>query len=102
APAGAVGVEGLGLDAVLDEVPARRARHLDGAGRRDVIGGDRDAEDAQHPGAVDVLHGLRLGGHVHEVGGLADVGGVRVPGVGVTLGDVEAVPVLVAPEDVGV
>src|ERR1700760_924690 len=44
-----------------------RAVRLDGAGRRDVVGGHRVAQLGQHPRADDVGDGLGLGGHPVEV-----------------------------------
>ena len=96
AAAGAVAVEVGGLDAVVGEVLAGRAVELDGAGGRDVVGGDGVAEDGEDAGAVDVFDGRGCGGHAVEVGGFADVGGVRLPAVGVAGGELEVLPVLVA------
>ena len=48
----AVGVEVRRLDAVRDQVLAGRAVGLDGAGGRDVIGGDAVAQHGQHPRAA--------------------------------------------------
>ena len=42
------------------------------------------------------FHGSGRGGHAVEVGGLADVGGVGLPAVGVAGGEGEVLPVLVA------
>ena len=54
AAARAVGVEVEDVDAVLDQVLARRALHLDRAGRRDVVGGDAVAQDRQDAGPADL------------------------------------------------
>ncbi len=54
AAARAVGIEIRGRDAVRLQVLAGRAVRLDGAGGRDVVGGDRVAEHREHPRAVDV------------------------------------------------
>ncbi len=59
-------------------------------------------EQAQHPRALHVHHRRRLGRHVLEVGGQADVGRLRIPGVGGPFRHVETVPVRVAREHVGV
>ncbi len=102
AAAAAVGVEVLRLDAVVHEVLRRGAVLGDGAGGRDVVGGDAVAHEGQHPGAVDVLHRRRLAAHVDEVRRLLDVGAVVLPGEPVALGHRQLLPPLVALEHAGV
>ncbi len=87
AAAGAVGVEVGRGDAVLGEVLAGGTVQLDGAGGGDVVGGDGVAEDGEAAGAADVCDCGGGGGHAVEVGGLADVGGVGLPAVGVARGE---------------
>jgi hypothetical protein len=67
-----------------------------------VVGGHRVTQLGQHARSGDV--GDRSGRHTHalEVRRLADVGRVLVPGEGVALGGLQALPALVAGEDVGV
>ncbi len=89
APAGAVGVEVLRVDPVLDEIATGRRVPLDGAGGRDVVGGHRVAQQRQHPGADDVRARRRRRRDPLEVRGVADVGRVGGPGEG--LGDLAPV-----------
>ncbi len=100
APARAVGVEVTTLHTVLGEVLAGRGVGLDGAGRGDVVGGDRVAQLGQDACAGDVLDRRGLHGHALEVRGLAHVGGLRVPLEGVAGRDRERLPLGVAREDV--
>ena len=72
-------LKSLLVDAVFGEVLAGGRVGLDGAGRRDVVGGDRVAELGQHPGAGDVGDRRRRGRHALEVRGLAHVRGVARP-----------------------
>ena len=67
AAARAVRVEVLALDAVLDEVLARRRVRADRARGRHVVGRHRVAEQDEAARAVDVLDRLRLARHVVEV-----------------------------------
>ena len=100
--AGAVGVE-VGLrHLAFTQVFASRRGQLDGAGRADVVGGDRVAEHAEDTGLDDV--GDRLGLHAHalEIGRVLNIGGADVPGVGLAAGHLDALPGLVALEHVGV
>ena len=96
AAARAVGVEVGRLDAVLGEVFSGGAVGLDGAGGRDVVGGDGVAENGEHARAGDVGDGRGRHGHAVEVGRLADVGRVRLPLVDVAGGEAEALPAGVA------
>ena len=102
ATAGTIRVEVLRLDAAVGQVPAGGAVGLERAGRRDVVGGHRIAEQRQHTGAVDVAHRLGVRAHAVEEGLPAHVGGGLVPGEQVALGHVEAAPALVAVEHGGV
>ena len=99
---GAVRVEVLALDAVLDEVAPRRAVRLDRAGGRDVVGGDAVADHDQAAGAGDVLDRAGLRRHALEVRRQAHVRRVGIPREEIALGNGQRRPVLVAGEDVGV
>src|SRR5579875_2606743 len=102
AAAGAVGVEVAALDAVLGQVPPGRAVRLDRAGRRDVVGGHRVAEQGERAGPVDVFDRLRLGVHAVEVRRAAHVGRLLRPGERVAGRHLETLPALVALEHVRV
>ena len=102
AAARAVGVEVRAGHAVLGQVAPGRGVSLDGAGRGDVVGGHRVPQQGEHPGVLDVGDRGELHGQTLEEGGLAHVGGLLVPGEGVPLGGVQALPALVTGEDVGV
>ena len=102
AAARAVGVEVGGLDAVLLQVFSGGAVFLDGAGGRDVVGGDAVSQHSQDARGVNVFDGRGLELHVVEVRGAANVGGIFFPGVGLAFGNVEAAPALVSGENFGV
>ena len=87
---------------VLVEVERGRSTGLDRAGGGDVVGGDRVPEAGEDPGVDDVLQGLGLARHLVEERGAAYVGGALVPGEGVAGGHLEAVPALVAVEDLAI
>ncbi len=100
--AGAVGVE-VGLrHLAFTQVFAGRRGQFDGAGRADVVGGDRVAEHAEDAGLDDVGDRLRLHAHALEIGRVLNIGGADVPGIGLAAGHLDALPGLVALEDVGV
>src|SRR5690606_34979127 len=65
ASAGAIGIEVLAADLVLLEEDARGAVRLDAAGRGDVVGGDRIAQNRQRLGLDYVGH--RRGSHRHAL-----------------------------------
>ena len=71
----------------------------DRAGRRDVVGRDRVAEDGQDARPVDVADRRGLGGHAVEERRPGDVGRGVVPGVAVAGGDRQRPPAVVALED---
>ena len=102
AAARAVGVELRLLDPVLVEVERRRRALLDRAGRRDVVGRDRVAEQREHARALDVAGVRRLGRDVLEERRAADVGRVVLPRVAVALRHLERVPLLAAVEHLAV
>ncbi len=81
------------------EVLRRRARLGDVAGRRDVVGRDRVAEQREHTRAADVGHRARRHRHAVEVRRIAHVRGSRLPLVDLAFRHLERVPVLVAGED---
>ena len=97
-----VGVEVAARHAVLLQVRPRRRVGLDRARRADVVGGHRVAEQGEDAGALDVADRLGVGRHALEVRRLADVGRARVPVEGVAGRGGQALPALVAAEDVGV
>ena len=78
----AVGVEVPARNLPFQQVRAAGGLGADGAGGRDVVGGDGVAEEAEDPRAADVLRRLRLRRHALEVGRVLHVGAARIPGVG--------------------
>jgi hypothetical protein len=98
----AIGVELALLHTVLDEVAPGRGIPADGSGGRDVVRGHGVAQQSKHTRSDDVAHGCRLAGHLVEVRRSAHVGRVLVPGEHVPDRDVEAPPVVVAGEYIGV
>ena len=87
-PAGPVGVEVLRLHALGHQVPAGVGVLGERPGGGDVVGGDGVTQLGEAPGAVDAPD-LGLLEDVVEERGVADVGGVLVPGEqrGVLAGD---------------
>src|ERR1700733_5116247 len=81
---------------MLNQVFTRRSIPLDGARRRNVVGGDAVSQDGQHPGTSNLLYWRRLGRHAIKIRRLADVGGVRLPLISVPCGELEVLPVLIA------
>ena len=75
----AVLVEVGDRDLVLLQVFAGRRGRPDVAGRRDVVGGDRVAEEAEDARVHDVRDGLRLLGHALEIGRVLHIGRADVP-----------------------
>ena len=102
AAARAVLVEIGGLDLVLDEILARRRVDLDRAGRRDVIGGDRIQQEAEHARIDDVGQRRRMPSHADEIGRVLHVGRLLVPAVGQATLHIDGAPVGIALENVGV
>ncbi len=98
APARAVRVELGGLHPLRHEIPARRAVLGDRARRRDVVRGDRIAQPGEKPRAVDVRQGEGRGRHPIEERRALDVGGVVLPCVGRSRGDLHRAPVAVSLE----
>ncbi len=74
AAAGAVAVEFRHRHATVDQVFTGGRSGLERTGGRDVIGGDRVAEDAEHAGFDDVGDAIRRHGHALEIGRVGDVG----------------------------
>ena len=102
AAAGAVAVEVQRIDAAVGQPGAGGRGLLDRTGRADVVGGDRVAEDGQHAGLNDVGDRGRLHRQALEIRRVGDIGRAVVPGVGLAALDLDALPVLVALEDVGI
>src|SRR5947207_3257459 len=73
APARAIGIEILGFHAPLLQIFTRRAGSLDGAGRRDMVGGHAMAKFGQHTRSLDVLDWRGPGRHVVKVRSALDV-----------------------------
>ena len=100
---GAEGVEADRGDPLALQVAAGGLVARNRTRRRDVVGGDRVAEERQDAGAAHVLKRGRLAAHALEEGGIANVGGVRIPVVETSLfGQRQGFPVFVAVEDVGI
>src|SRR6056297_2268300 len=87
AAARAVGVEFAHRNLPVDEILACRGRLLEGAGGRDVVGGDEIAQNGQNLGPFDIgdLAGASL--HALEVGRVLDIGGLRRPVISLPFGD---------------
>src|SRR5580698_5035642 len=102
AAARAIGVEVGGLDASFLQIFSGRAVFLDGAGGRNVVGGDAVAKDGENARAFQFFDRRRLELHLVEVGSPADVSGVFLPGVGLTFGDGQAAPAIVSGENLGI
>ena len=98
----AVLVEIRRLHALLDEVARCRAGLRDVAGRGDVIGGDRVAQQREHARTLDVAGGGRRHRHAVEVGRILHIGGTGVPGVDLAGGHLDGAPALVAVEHAGI
>ena len=91
-----------GGDAVLLEPRPGGSGRVDRAGRRDVVGRDRVAEDGQDAGALDVAQRRRVGREAVEERRPGDVRRGVVPGVAVAGRDRQRPPPVVALEDDGV
>ncbi len=102
AAARAVLVEVGDRDLALGQELARGRGGLDRAGRRDVVGGDLVAEQAEDARADDVADRLGLRLDAGEVGRVLDVGRGRLPGVGLAADRLDRLPLLIALEDVRV
>ena len=98
----AVLVEVERLDLVIDQVFAGGRIHLDGAGRRDVVGGDGVEEQPEHARVDDVRRRLRPLRHAGEVGRVLHVGRFAVPRECQRALDADLAPVGVALEHVAV
>ena len=75
----AVGVKVGMLDAVGFEVFGRRAVFGDSAGRRNMVGRDRIAEQGEYSCTLDVADRRGFLGHPFEVRRVLHVGRVRLP-----------------------
>ena len=69
-------------DLMVAQIFACRARGLDRAGRRDVVGGDRIEEQAEDPRLDHVGRRLRRLLHADEIGRVLHIGRAFVPGIG--------------------
>src|SRR3546814_20765980 len=93
---GAVGVVFRGRNLVVAQVDAGGGGRLDRAGRGNVVGGDRVAEDAEDASLHDVRYRLGLHPHVLEIGRVLPVGRPRIPVVGLAGGALAPIPGLVS------
>src|SRR5207248_4002353 len=100
AAARAVRVEICGFDGMLLQIFAGWAVLLNGAGRRDVVGGHAIAKYGQHTRILDVAYRAGLCGHLIEIRCAANVSRTLVPSVSVAFGDGKPAPVFVSGEDV--
>jgi hypothetical protein len=100
AATGAVAVELGRLDAVTGQIDAGGRGLLDRTGRRNVVGGDRVAEDGQDAGLDDVLDRSQVHRQAFEIRRVGDIGRAVVPLIGLAAGDLDRLPVLVALEHV--
>ena len=100
AAARAVRVEICGFDGMLLQIFAGWAVLLNGAGRRDVVGGHAVAKYGQHTRILDVAYRAGLCGHLIEIRCAANVSRTLVPSVSVAFGDGKPAPVFVSGEDV--
>src|SRR5882762_1742173 len=96
AAAGTLGIEVAGLHAVGDEILSGGAVFLDRSGGGNVVSSNAVAEDGQDAGAADFFYRGRLHRHTVEVRGLADISGIRAPGVGLAFGNAERAPARIA------
>ncbi len=101
-PPRAVGVEVAQLDAMLRQVAAGGRILGDRAGRRDVVGGHRVAENSERACASNVLPSGRLAGHAGEERRLPDVCRGYVPRVPVSVRNGKRAPLFVPVEHAGV
>ena len=67
---------------MLDQILPGRARGLDRAGGRNVVGGDRIEEERQNARVLDVGDRDRRLGQPLEIGRVLHIGRADVPGVG--------------------
>src|SRR5690606_30869337 len=102
AAAGAVLVEVGNADPAIHEVLAGRRGRLDGARRRNMVGGDLVAEQPEYARAPYVFGLARGFAHALEVRRVLHIGRGVVPGIGLALRRLHLLPVLVALEHVGI
>ncbi len=96
----AVLVEVGNTDAMVDEVFAGRRLCLDRTGRRDVVGGDLVAEEAEDACTLDVADLTCRLAHSHEVRWVLHIGRVVVPCISLASRNLNGLPVFVALEHV--
>ena len=96
--AGAVGVKVGIIDAVRAKIGRRRRRGVDGARRRDMIGGDEIAEKGQATGVLD-SNRVRAQRVVQKCGP-ANVGRGIIPREGLTTRRIERAPRLIPTEQI--
>jgi len=92
----------IGVEVRLLQILPGRTVFLDRASGRDVIGGDRIAQDRQRHRLGHVGHRRRGHRHPLEIGRIGDIGAARAPLVGVGRLYLDCLPVLVALVDIGI
>ena len=90
------------LHALLAQVTTRRAIGLDVAGRRDVVGRHRVAQQGQYAGVVDIGDPWRRPFDAFEERWVLNVGRVLLPHVRGSLWHFDSLPLLVAREHFGI
>ncbi len=98
----AIGVEIRFFDAVGFQILRSGRATGDIAGRGDVVGGDRIAQQGKHPSRLDRRDGCRLHAHTLKVGWVTYIGRIIGPGVKFAGGDFDLAPVCIACENVTV
>ena len=94
--AGTVGVEVDFLDALALEILSSRRVLFDRSGRRNVIRGNGITKPGQAAGVSYFGNAGEFLRHSTEIGRVLNVGGIILPAEHLTLGEVDAVPALVA------
>ena len=102
AAARAIGIEILRLHSVRDQIFSGGRIRGNGAGGRNVVGGDAIAQHRQRAQAMQILQRGGLQRHIFKIWRMLDVGGFIVPGVEIAFGNGQSAPVLVAGENVGI
>src|SRR5665647_1350428 len=102
AAARAILVEVLRTNLVIAQVFAGRAFFLDRSRRRNVVGGDRVAQNGQHARVDDIFERLGRLLHAGEIRRVLHVGRTIVPRIGQSALDADLAPIGIALEHIGV